>query len=564
MRVLLSGAAKEYEIVGLFGFGDTTDFGAVTFAAFDLATAQKEFGAGPTVDAVYVQRDPDVTTAELQSRIESTLGPAYEVLTASEATIQVGKPVRQFLGFFTDALLGFAAIGVVVGAFIIFNTFTILVAQRTRELGLLRAMGATGGQVVRSVVLEALVVGAVASAIGLGVGSAARGRAPRPAARDRARPPGDVDRRARPHRARLVVRRHRRHRRGRGDPGDPRRTRAARSPRSPHIPERAVGAFGRRIVIGLVVLVAGGALLVYGLARARDVSGLVDKVQVVAFGAFGVLLGVVLLLPAVVRPAVRVLGAPLRRFGPPGALARANAMRNPRRTAITASALVIGLALVGLTATFGVSARASVGESTAAGLRADYVVKSDGFAGFSTEVVDRIADVPGVTTAASMRFADGAVDGDVKTVGSIDPALLTKVVDLGTVRGDPSSLDGTGVLVSDELARHAGVDVGDQLPVQFSRGEVPLTVRAIYSQQNFIGLFGQTVPLLVAPETITSGSGGTPQDSLVLVQTAGGETLANQRAMQEALAEDFPNIDVLTRAQFPPTSRSRSTSSSPS
>ncbi len=170
MRVLLSGAAKEYEIVGLFGFGDTTDFGAVTFAAFDLATAQKEFGAGPTVDAVYVQRDPDVTTAELQSRIESTLGPAYEVLTASEATIQVGKPVRQFLGFFTDALLGFAAIGVVVGAFIIFNTFTILVAQRTRELGLLRAMGATGGQVVRSVVLEAFVVGAVASAIGLGVG----------------------------------------------------------------------------------------------------------------------------------------------------------------------------------------------------------------------------------------------------------------------------------------------------------------------------------------------------------------------------------------------------------
>jgi putative ABC transport system permease protein len=110
------------------------------------------------------------------------------------------------------------------------------------------------------------------------------------------------------------------------------------------------------------------------LARARDVSGIVDEVQVVAFGAFGVLLGVVLLLPAIVRPALRFLGAPLRRLGVPGALARANAMRNPRRTAITASALVIGLALVGLTATFGASARGAVGANTAAGLRADYVV----------------------------------------------------------------------------------------------------------------------------------------------------------------------------------------------
>ncbi|HEY3672913.1 MAG TPA: FtsX-like permease family protein [Acidimicrobiia bacterium] len=549
VRVLLSGAAKEYEIVGLFGFGDTTDFGAVTFAAFDFATAQREFDAAGSVDAVYVQRDPDVTTSELQTRIEDTLGPGYEVLTASEATLQVGQPVRQFLGFFTDALLGFAAIGVVVGAFIIFNTFTILVAQRTRELGLLRAMGATGGQVVRSVVLEALVVGAVASAIGLGFGVLLG-----VGLLDLLREIGlDL-----PATSTVVL--------GRtvvvslfvgivvtvvaaAIPA----VRAARVPpvaAIADVPERAVGAFGRRIVIGLLVLMAGAAFLAYGLARARDVSGILDQVQVVAFGAFGVLVGVVLLLPVVVRPAVRALGAPLRRLGPPGVLARANAMRNPRRTAITASALVIGLALVGLTATFGASARASVGESTAAGLRADYVVKSDGFAAFSTEVVDRLHDLPEVTTAASMRFTDGAVDGDVKTVGSIDPKDLTDVVDLQVLRGDAAALDDTGVLVSDELARHAGVDIGDQLPVQFSVGQVPLTVRAVYAQQNFIGLFGQAVPLLVAPATISLGSGGTPQDSLVLVQTDGGETLANQRALQDALAKDFPNIDVLTRAQF--------------
>lgn len=549
VRVLLSGAAKQFEIVGLFGFGTTTDAGAVTFAAFDLATAQREFDTPGAIDAVYVQKEPGVGVRELQARIQGELGPAYEVQTAAEATLEVGKPVRQFLGFFTDALLGFAAIGVVVGAFIIFNTFTILVAQRTRELGLLRAMGATGGQVVRSVVLEAFVVGALASTVGLALG-VLLGSGLLDLLRELGLdlPATSTVVLGRTVVASLIV--------GVLVTVVAAAVPAVRASRVPpvaaiaDIPERAVGGFARRVVAGVVVVVAGVALLVYGLARAPDVSGILDQVQVVAFGAFAVLLGVVLLLPAVVRPAVRVLGAPLRRFGPPGALARANAMRNPRRTAITASALVIGLALVGLTATFGASARASVGSGTAAGLRADYVVKSAGFAGFSTDVIDRLREQPQVTAAASMRFADGAVDGDVKTVGGIDPKLLARLVDLDVVRGDVSALDGSGVLVSDELARHAGVDVGEQLPVQFSRGLLPLTVRAVYRQQNFIGLFGQSVPVIVAPETIDAGAGGTPQDSLVLLQTRGGETPANQGALERALAVDFPNIDVLTRSQF--------------
>jgi putative ABC transport system permease protein len=143
VRVLLRGPAQNFTIVGLFGFGDRYDFGAVTFAAFDLATAQRAFDAPGSLDRIYVQRDPDVTTGVLQARLGRALGPGFEVLTASEAVKQVGEPVRDFLGYFTYALLGFAAIGVVVGAFVIFNTFTILVTQRTRELGLLRAMGAS-------------------------------------------------------------------------------------------------------------------------------------------------------------------------------------------------------------------------------------------------------------------------------------------------------------------------------------------------------------------------------------------------------------------------------------
>jgi len=271
---------------------------------------------------------------------------------------------------------------------------------------------------------------------------------------------------------------------------------------------------------------------------------------VVAIGAFGVLVGVVMVLPAVARPAVRTIGAPLRRLGPPGALARANAMRNPRRTAITASALVIGLALVGLTATFGASARASVGRDTGAGLRADYVVKADGFAGFSKDVARRLRQVPVVQQAVPIRFTDGSVNGNIKTVGGLDPNALTRVVELGFVNGGASGLTGNGVLVADDLARHLGVTTGDTLPVQFSSGALPLVVRGVYRQQNFIGIFGQSVPLLVGPDTLAIGAGGSPEDSIVLVRTRGGERPATQRALQQELATDFPNISVLTRAEF--------------
>src|SRR4029078_6424150 len=170
VRVLLRGPAQEFELVGIFGFGDRDDFGAVTFAAFDLQTAQQVFEAPGARDRIYVQTDPGASTSAVQARLEQSLRGRFEVLTPPQAIKQVGEQVLRPLESSTYALLGFAAIGVVVGAFVIFNTFTILVTQRTRELGLLRAMGATGGQVVRSVVLEAFVVGTVASVIGLGFG----------------------------------------------------------------------------------------------------------------------------------------------------------------------------------------------------------------------------------------------------------------------------------------------------------------------------------------------------------------------------------------------------------
>jgi putative ABC transport system permease protein len=225
-------------------------------------------------------------------------------------------------------------------------------------------------------------------------------------------------------------------------------------------------------------------------------------------------------------------------------------MRNPRRTAVTASALVIGLALVGLTATFGASARASVAHDTAAGLRADYVVKAGGFAGFSNDVARRLKQLPVVRTAVPFRFADAAVDGHVQTVGAADAATLSDVVALGFRDGGLGGLDRDGVVVSTDAARQFGLAVGDHIDLTFARGLVPLTVRGIYRQKNFIGIFGQSVPFIVSPTTVDLGAGGSPQDSVVLVKTRGGPSAQAQRAMQRALRHDFPNIDVLTRDQF--------------
>ena len=563
VRVLLSGAAKRFRIVGLFGFGDRTDFGAVTFAAFDLATAQREFDAGSSIDAVYVQREPGVPTGVLQQRLATALGPAYDVLTSDQATLQVGKPVRQFLGFFTDALLGFAAIGVVVGAFIIFNTFTILVAQRTRELGLLRAMGATGGQVVRSVVLEAFLVGAVASALGLLAGIAL-GVGLLQLLRELGLDLPDTTTvlLTRTVVVSLLV--------GVVVTVVAAAIPAVRAARVPPVaaiadaPPRAVGGFARRVVAGLVVLALGVVAIADGLARARDASGLFDQVEVVALGAFAVLVGVVMVLPAVARPAVRAIGAPLRRFGPPGTLARANAMRNPRRTAITASALVIGLALVGLTATFGASARASVGRETANGLRADYVVKTDGFSGFSTDVAARLRDQPGVTTVVPMQFSDASVNGDVKTVGSIDPTDLSKVVDLGLVSGAARGLDDGGVLVADDLARHLGVDTGDQIAVAVLAGAAPVDrARGLSTRRTSSGSSGSRCRCSWHPTRWRASAGGRRRTH----SSSCGPKVVKTRRRNARWRRRWPKTSRTSRCSRAtssvPTSRRRSISSSP-
>jgi len=172
--VLSAGPRAPYRLVGLFTVGDGADTGPLAFAAFDLPTSQQVAAAPGLLDAVYVRGDPGVTSDALRRSLRASLGAGFDVTDAAQLARTGNRDVGDFVDLLTGLLLGFAALGVVVGGFIIFNTFTILVSQRTRELGLLRAMGASRRQVVGAVVIEAAVVGAVASAGGLvaGVGVA--------------------------------------------------------------------------------------------------------------------------------------------------------------------------------------------------------------------------------------------------------------------------------------------------------------------------------------------------------------------------------------------------------
>jgi len=545
--VLLDGPKESFCIVGLFGFGERNEALAVTFAAFDLATAQRVFGAPGLVDAINVVAAPAARDRQLVGAIRGELGSAYEVTLASEFAADRSSEFTEFFGLLTQLLLGFAAIGLVVGAFIIFNTFAILVAQRTREFGLLRAMGAGGRQVVVAVIVEAGIVGVIASVLGLaaGIGLAAFLMAVMAEAGFNV-PEGSLVVLDRTIIAAVGV--------GVIVTVASSVIPAVRAARIPPIAaindlrEDRPRPFRRRRVIGTVLTAASVPCLIVGIDRSRAALDVTTEIWLVALGALLLFFGTVVLLATFARPLAGFLGRPLRALGISGTLARGNAMRNPRRTSATASALVVGLALVGLVAIFGESAKASVERAVDRGIRADFILKAQQFAGFSPQVAERLRGLPELDAVAAFRFGNVRVELNEETVAGADPRQLAKVVDLRIVRGSIENIGDSGVLVSRDAADQYALRVGDIRAVQFQRGFLTLRVAGIYEQEDFTG--GLPISFVVAQPAYERGFGPDDQDSLVYVSARDGDIAAARRTIEEALGDDFPNIDVLTREQY--------------
>ncbi|NHN54635.1 FtsX-like permease family protein [Calidifontibacter sp. DB0510] len=526
-------------IVGFAKFGQGSLVGA-TLTTFDPATAQRLFvGNSRGYQDIWVTAQPGVSDTELRSRIAAVLPRGVQADTGDAVAKESGGQIKQALGFITTFLLIFAGISLLVGGFLIVNTFSMLVAQRSRELALLRALGARRGQVTRSVLAEALVVGLVGSTVGLGLGFllAIGIRALF------ARFGLDLSGTPLVFRARTVLAAY-----GIGMVVTaiaaylPARRASSIPPVAAlrddiALPERAVW---RRWHLGMILL--GGAAGALIKASIRPVQ---HSTYVLAVGMIAALFAVILISPVVARPVLRAAGVPYRWiFGAVGRLAEENSLRNPRRTAATASALMIGMTLVSMMTVFGASAKSSVDALIADNFTGDYVVSSQTGIPFSPSLADSMAKVPGVQEVSRLRYSPAQIGTDKDALAGIEPRTFGDIVKIELVAGRMPAVKGHTLLVQDDVAAQRRLGVGSKVPVSLGGRPATFTV---------IGIFKKSPAILVRYLTSLEGyaaAGGRPQDTFVyVIQRGGADPAAVERRLQQIVAP-VPTVTVKNQQEF--------------
>jgi putative ABC transport system permease protein len=536
VKVLLAGPSQTFTLTGIVRFGTADNLAGATLAAFWLPTAQQLFNLPGQFNAIDVITAPGADTATVQHAIAGVLPPGVEVVTGQTVADEQTNAINQALGFFSTALLVFAFISLFVGGFTIFNTFSIIVGQRTRELALLRIVGASRRQLFRSVLLEAALVGLVASLVGLGLGVlAALGLEALLRAFGITLPTGALVFQGRTVVAALLV--------GVGVTVLSAVSPARRAVRIPpvaalaaHRAEQAESS-RRRIVIGSVIGVAGVAVLVAGLTA--------PAIQLVGLGAVLGFLGIGMLAPLVARPMASVLGRPLARLlGTAGKLGRENSMRSPRRTAQTSAALMVGLALVSTIAVFGASVSKSATSSVDNAISADYIITTSGVGafGFSNAVAPAVAAVPGVTAVSTVYNGQFESHGSVSTLTAVSARDLGRTVILRMDNGAGAPALAAGeLLVDTTTATSKHLVVGSTVPVTFAQtGSSTVRVGGIYEANALLGSY-------VVGDTFFLAHFATPLPVAVLVRTSGGA--ATGAAVERAVAA-YPNLKLQTRAAF--------------
>ena len=454
IKVLFSGSAEEFTIGGLLA--KAGDVIASTKAIFDAVTAQRLLGEEGQVDAIPVKAEAGVSPETLRARVNAVLPDRFEAATSAQVARESAESWTEAVGFLPTALLLFAAVALLVGAFIVANTFSILVAQRARELGVLRAVGAGRGQLTASVLVEAAVVGLAGSVVGVVLGvAAARGLLALVHGMAFELPAAPATFRPRSAAVGILV-------------GTAVTVLAAVAPAVRATRSTTVVRAGRaRVVAG----VAAGLIGLVSVVLAVTVQP-AAAVPLTIGGAAGVLAGLAALAPSVARPAAGALGRPLVRvLGEPAALGRQNAMRSPGRTASTAGALAIGIGLIGVVAILAASVKASARETIDDSLRADFVLTPSGLAGgVPPVVVDRLREVPGVVAVSEILGGQWGLEGRGQTLVAVDPAMVTTMhaVDARSAAA-LARLDDDAVLVRDTTAERYGWSVGDTVPMTFAR-----------------------------------------------------------------------------------------------
>jgi len=546
--VIARGPVQMFRIVGTVKFASVSSLGGATIAIFTLPTAQQLFNKQGRLDEINVAAKKGVSPNQLVRAIQPLLPPDSQVRTGQAQAQQATKDTSAFLTIFKDFLLAFGGIALFVGSFVIANTLSITIAQRMRELATLRTLGATRRQVLRSVLLEAFMIGLLASIVGLFLGLAlAKGLNSLLVSFGIDLPQTSVVFAVRTIVVSLLV----------GvlvtmlaavRPA----LRATRVPPIAAVREGAVlppSRFARFTThAALVTIAAAVAVILVGLL----VAGLSTAVRLIAVGvgAVALFMGVAMLAPALVPPLARVLGWPAARLGgSAGGLARANSIRNPARTASTASALMIGLALVTLVGVLAAGLKARFQNSVNQEFVADYAVTAtNNFSPISLASEQALRHVPGVLVASGVRAGQGRAFGSTINVTGVSPDVGS-VISIKWQAGGPQTpaqLGADGAFVSNSYASAQHLHIGSPLPVETPSGTtLPLVLRGIYKPPPGAPPFGDVTISTARFDSAYQN----PQNLFTLVNMQGGVTAANTSTLNAALS-GFPDAKVQTKSQF--------------
>ena len=541
VSVLLPGGTETFTLVGTATFGDTNSLAGARLTLFEPSDAQRVFDREGLWDAIDIAVGDGADVEAVQAEIAALVPDGVEVVTGETLAQEGSDAVGAFIDVFGNVLLGFAAVALFVSAFYIYNTFSIILGQRIRELALLRAIGAGAAQIRRTVILESLLIGVASSVIGLGTGMAtALG-------------------------LRGVL-----NSAGMGIPADalvlePRTVLAAAvvgigvTLFASYLPARNAatvapvaalredlgttqGSHRSRLVAGALSTAVGALLLGVGLFAADGATAVITTLGI---GAVLVFLGVAGLSPLFAGPVARALGAPVERlFGEAGKLARQNAARNPYRTATTAAALLIGLALVTMASIVGASVKDTFAEATEQAVSADFVISEPSFSGFSPTLAESLEAQPELDAVSGIRFGRFQIDGNTRDLVSVGPDG-GEVVDIDLLEGSEVSELALGeILLFEDPATDLGLVPGDTVTVGFSRtGEQEFVVAGIYGDATFAGNY------LVSHETWEANFTDS-LDSIVFARTAEGVTAEAAAVAVEEATTAFPQAEVEDRQEF--------------
>ena len=549
--VAAQGPTRQFRVSGIAQFGSVKSLGGATFAVFQVATAQALLNKRGQLDAIFLAASPGTSPAQLAARVRPLLPASAQIQTSAQRGAADAKDTKEATNFIQYFLLAFAAIALLVGSFVIFNTLSMTVAQRVRELATLRTLGASRRQVRRSVLLEGLITGLFASIVGLVAGIAlAKGLSKLFDALGFGLPGSGTVIQTRTIVVSLAV--------GTIVTVLATVSPARRATRIPPIaavregatlpPSRLMERGGRN---GIAVLVFAGVLLAIGLFTSGLAIG--ATLLTVGIGCLALFVGVGLLASRVVKPLAAVVGAPAERLGgAPGRLARENSIRNPARTARTAGALMIGLALVAFVATLGSGLRSTVRSSLQQQVSADYVVTSkSGFETLAAGAGTAVSHASGVTLASSVRADSARAFGSDTNVNGVDPATIGRVYKFRWTQGADSSLAalGTdGAIVKDSFAKDHHLSLGSRFALTTPNGERTV-VRVTGVHKPSIDQLDPVLGSVLVSQRAFDARFPRPKNLFTFVDVVGGASTHATATLKRAIAP-FADAKVADKAAW--------------